>query len=163
VLKLYEKAKKMINFGITGPESIEELGINAKMNEFQAAMGLCVLDDMELIEYKRKLVYDTFLNSLPKHLLLPQHNQYCSYNYGYFPVIFRNEEDLLKCMNILESNNITPRRYFYPSLDTLKYIKSDEMPIARDISRRILCLPMSTELPEKDLAKIISLLKLSNE
>lgn len=158
--KLYEKAKKMINFGITGPETIDGLGINAKMNEFQAAMGLCVLDDMEVIEYKRKFVYDAYLNFLPKHLSIPKHNQHCSYNYGYFPVIFRNEEELLKSMKILEKNNITPRRYFHPSLDTLKYIKSNEMPITNDISRRILCLPMSAELSENDLVKIISLLRL---
>ncbi len=59
-----ERARKLINFGITGPETIEELGINAKMNELQAAMGLCVLDEMQKIATDRAEIaemYDLYL------------------------------------------------------------------------------------------------------
>jgi len=157
--ELYEKVKRMINFGITGPESVLGLGINAKMNEFQAAMGLCVLDEIDVILAKRSFVHETYLKYLPSQLILPKHNQFCNYNYGYFPVIFQNENQLLDAKEKLEKNNILPRRYFYPSLDTLDYVSVDTMPIARDIACRILCLPMSADLSESDIIKIANLLQ----
>lgn len=65
-------AKKMINFGITGPEKIEELGINAKMSELQAAMGLCVLDEIESIFFERSKRWKKYIKDLKKRLYLPK-------------------------------------------------------------------------------------------
>ncbi|WP_246073101.1 DegT/DnrJ/EryC1/StrS family aminotransferase [Paenibacillus dokdonensis] len=153
---LYEKAQRMINFGITGPETIKGLGINAKMNEFQAAMGLCVLEDMEDIIAERESAYDYYLETFQSndYLTLPSHNPHCNYNYSYFPVLLKNEEILNKVMLNLEKNGIYPRRYFYPSLDTIEYVESEYAEISNDISKRILCLPMSTNIKKEDIEKI---------
>lgn len=77
----------MINFGIEGPEVISELGINAKMNEFQAAMGLCMLDDIDEIIKKRQDVFNSYLEAFymepnVKVLSFPENS---SQNYSYFP------------------------------------------------------------------------------
>lgn len=153
--EIYAKVKKMINFGITVPDSIEGLGINAKMNEFQAAMGLCVLDDMDKIFKKRKLVSMLYKNALNDKVSTQKINDNCSYNHSYFPILLKSEELLIKIKDKLEENDIFPRRYFYPSLDKVDYMKSKKtLPISNDISRRILCLPISEEITEEDISKI---------
>ncbi|MFZ7101346.1 MAG: DegT/DnrJ/EryC1/StrS family aminotransferase [Peptococcaceae bacterium] len=158
--KLYDKAKRMINFGITGPETLEELGINAKMNEFQAAMGLCVLDDLNYIIEKRKKIFEFYVESFKNNKLikLQEYNKNCNYNYSYFPIIFENEQVLKRVKSKLEENEIYPRRYFYPSLDTLNYVESNFMQISNDISKKILCLPISDELKHETLSKITKII-----
>ena len=118
--RLFEKAQRMINFGITGPESIEGLGINAKMNEFQAVMGLSILDEIDRILETRKVIYEYYVNAFKKikGITLQKLNPNCNNNYGYFPVLFKDEAALLAAKERLEARNIFPRRYFYPSLDT---------------------------------------------
>lgn len=158
--ELYEKIKLMINFGISGPDKIECLGINSKMNEFQAAMGLCVLDDMNKILEERKKVYEYYIQHLPSKFKFQIKNQLVSENYAYFPVLFNTEEILLKVKESLSKNEINTRRYFYPSLETLPYIRSKQsLPISNSISRRILCLPMYDSLNTEELSKIISIIK----
>ncbi len=156
--ELYRKAKKMINFGINEKGDVDCLGINAKMNEFQAAMGLCVLDDVGKIIESREKVHNFYINNVPKELQLQIHNENCSRNYAYFPVIFESEETLLKVRNELGKHNIYPRRYFFPSLDNLNFLESEDIRNSNDISKRIMCLPMSHDLSKEDILKIVSLL-----
>ena len=151
----YERAKLLINFGIDGPDSIAGLGINAKMNEFQAAMGLAVLDDIDLIMEKRAEVWNYYEEKLKNHFQLQKRLPGCTNNYAYFPIVFENEDDLLKTKEVLNKNGINPRRYFYPSLDTVEYIKGANMRNSQDISRRILCLPFSTYISKEKQQKII--------
>lgn len=159
--KLYDKAKRLINFGITGPETIEGIGINAKMNEFQAAMGLCVLEDMEDIIVKReknfKLYYEAFKET--ECIKLQEYNNNCSYNYSYFPILFKDEQVLLKVKEALNDKDIFPRRYFYPSLDTLDYLQSSFMEISNDVSGRILCLPLDNQLERETILCIIRIIE----
>lgn len=156
---LYEKAKLMINFGINGPDNILSLGINAKMNEFQAAMGLCMLDDINMLISKRKAVYEFYRNSLSESLTLQKHNENSTLNYGYFPVVFDCETTLLRVKNNLENEDIYPRRYFYPSLSTLSYIKNiNKVPVAESIAKRILCLPIYDSLDLKQTKLIIDII-----
>ncbi len=157
---LYEKAKLMINFGINGPDSVIELGINAKMNEFQAAMGLAVLDDISSIVEGRKQIYQHYEESLKDVLVLQEQNPDATRNYSYFPVIFPTEEQLLKVKKTLNDLDIFPRRYFYPSLDTLPYIQEGEaMQVSRHISRHILCLPIFQGLERSIQDTIINVVK----
>ena len=157
---LVEKARYLINFGIENAESIPHLGTNAKMNEFEAAMGLCMLDEMDIIYEKRKKLYERYKKELEGVMIFQSHNPNSAQNYGYCPVIFESEDILLKVKSVLNKENIFPRRYFYPSLDTLYYIEPKQyMPISRDISKRILCLPLYPELDKLDQDKIIKLLK----
>lgn len=158
--ELVQKARYLINFGIKNAEEIPELGTNAKMNEFEAAMGLCVLDDIEEIKAKRKLVTDIYKNELNGLVQFQKQNENATENYSYFPVVFENETQLLKVQKALNEKDIFPRRYFYPSLDTLTYIEpKQKMPISRDISKRILCLPIFAELNKETQEIIIKTLK----
>jgi dTDP-4-amino-4,6-dideoxygalactose transaminase len=158
--KLVEKARYLINFGIKNAEEIPHLGTNAKMNEFEAAMGLCVLDDIEEIKEKRKVITENYRKELKDLVLFQEQNENATQNYSYFPLVFRNEEQLLKVQKALNEQNIMPRRYFYPSLDTLTYIEpKQECKISRDISKRILCLPIYAELEKKIQDTIIKTIK----
>ena len=153
--ELVQKARYLINFGIKNAQEIPELGTNAKMNEFEAAMGLCVLDDIEEIKQKRKDILQNYRKELKDLVRFQEQNENATENYSYFPVVFKSEEQLLKVQKALNEKNIFPRRYFYPSLDTLEYIEPKQvMPISRDISKRILCLPIYAEL-EKDVQESI--------
>ncbi|MBK2240139.1 DegT/DnrJ/EryC1/StrS family aminotransferase, partial [Francisella tularensis] len=157
---LVEKVRYFINFGIESSESIPYLGTNAKMNEFEAAMGLCVLDDIIEIKSKRKVITEIYEAGLDGLVKFQEQNQHSSRNYSYFPVIFRTEEELLRVQKALIQNDIISRRYFYPSLDSLSYIEPKQyMPISRDISKRILCLPIYAELEDDKINKIINNIK----
>ena len=143
------------NFGHNGPEKFEMLGVNAKMSELQAAMGLAVLPYMEEIITKRKVVveaYNEFLNlNGLKKIKIREGTQW---NYSYYPVIFKNEEDLLRVQHSLKEKNIYPRRYFYPSLHQLPYVAPVDVPISESISKRILCLPLSHCISDKSVQAI---------
>lgn len=159
--ELYNKASLMINFGIDGLTSISQLGINAKMNELEAAMGLCVLDDIDRIFDNRRKVYECYMDKLKGNVLFPKHNEESSLNYSYFPVIFESEEIVKKVLKALAKESINPRRYFYPCLSTLPYIsKNYDSFIAEDISRRVLCLPFYDSLNIKDINKIVTIVNL---
>ncbi|MFK2823439.1 DegT/DnrJ/EryC1/StrS family aminotransferase [Arcobacter sp. YIC-80] len=152
---LVQKARYLINFGIENQKSIPHLGTNAKMNEFEAAMGLCVLDEIENIKNSRKEVYETYQKELKNLLEFQEQNENATQSYSYFPVVFKSEEELLKVQKALNEEKIFPRRYFYPSLDSLDYIEPKQMcKISRDISKRILCLPIYAEL-EKDVQNTV--------
>ena len=154
-----ERAKKMINFGITGPDSIEELGINAKMNELQAAMGLCVLDEMEENIKKRANIWHRYKQILNPLLQLQAKPEGLEYNYAYFPLVFESEEQVVGVAALIKENGILARRYFYPSLESVECLGTEaEQPISKDISRRILCLPIYSGLPSDTSDKITSIL-----
>ena len=157
---LAQKARYLINFGIENAESIPHLGTNAKMNEFEAAMGLCVLDDIKEIEEKRKIVVENYRKELKGLVQFQKQNENATENYSYFPVVFKNEEELLKVQKALNEKQIFPRRYFYPSLDTLEYIEpKQECKKSREISKRILCLPIFAELGKDAQENIIQTMK----
>jgi dTDP-4-amino-4,6-dideoxygalactose transaminase len=150
-----ERAKKMINFGITGPETIDELGINAKMNELQAAMGLCVLDEMEENLTARAEVWHRYQKTLSKTLQLQDKHQALSYNYAYFPVVFNSEEQAVRVAAALKENGVLARRYFYPSLESVECLEAKaDQPVSKDIASRILCLPVYSSMPAEILEKI---------
>ena len=89
-----------------------------------------------------------------------EQNINASQNYSYFPIVLKSEEQLLKIQKALNDENIFPRRYFYPSLDTLEYIEpKQECKISRDISKRILCLPIYAELTKAEQNSILNIIK----
>lgn len=151
-----ERAKKMINFGITGPETIEELGINAKMNEFQAAMGLCVLNEIEANINTREQVTRHYDKYLPSSLQWQKPHTAASENYAYMPVVFETETQTLAVLKKLNESDISARRYFYPSLDQVEFevAAGQAMNVSRDIASRILCLPIYADLKASELFKI---------
>ena len=157
---LVEKARFLINFGIEDEESIPELGTNAKMNEFEAAMGLCMLDEMEEISKKRKDVYERYKKELEGVVQFQVLHPHSTQNYGYFPIVLKDEDQTLRIQSALNKEDIFPRRYFYPSLDTLSYIDPKQYcPVSRDIASRILSLPLYPDLKEETQMNIITIIR----
>jgi dTDP-4-amino-4,6-dideoxygalactose transaminase len=147
------------NFGHDGYEDFHGLGINAKMSELQAAMGLCVFPYIDSIVLERKKVcnlYDAHLDFKNlKKLKIRNHTQW---NYSYYPIIFESEKHLKITKVKLEKNNIFPRRYFYPSLENLPYVNSNSCAIANSITKRVLCLPNYVGLKEEQIEVIVNLI-----
>ena len=147
------------NFGHNGPLAFHGLGINGKMSELQAAMGLAVLPYMQEIISERKKVVDYYNSNLDFSKLQGlkiRENIY--WNYSYYPVIFESEDQLLEVQKALNNNQIFPRRYFYPSLNTIEYTKGMPMPISESIASRILCLPLYVGISVVDMNRIVTLI-----
>lgn len=157
--KLYE----LKNFGIHGPESVEAVGANAKMNEFCAAMGLCNLRHVDGEIAKRKAVverYRSYLEGVEGLQLSPLQNG-VQPNYAYFPVIFdekvfgvsRNE-----VFDALASIGVGARKYFYPLTSSFDCFHGQydvmETPVAVHISKRVLTLPLYADLALEDVDRI---------
>lgn len=156
--KINEKIELIKRFGHLG-DNHYCLGINAKASEFQAAMGLCNLQYVDKIINERKKITNLYNDLLKNNVIKPIIPKNTKYNYSYYPVIFKNEEDLLKTVKNLNKNEIYPRRYFYPSLNTLPYLKNYQpCPISEDISKRILCLPLYIGLKKKIIIYICKII-----
>lgn len=143
------KLQYLGNFGHNGTEDFWGLGVNAKVSEFHAAMGLCVLPNMAHIIDQRRLTVEAYDSKFEGHeaiyrIPIPKN---VKHNFSYYPIVLRSEDSLLRVRTALNAQNIFPRRYFYPSLNKLPYLNGPiHMPIAEDISRRVLCLPLSADV-----------------
>jgi dTDP-4-amino-4,6-dideoxygalactose transaminase len=147
--EIHYRMGKMRNFGHAGPEHFDGVGINGKNSEYHAAMGLANLKYIDSILENRKRqskYYAQYLNISGVTSIKMQENS--TFNYAYYPVICETEEITLKVKSNLEEQNVYPRRYFYPSLSSLNYVPQQSTPVADDISKRILCLPLFYELGE---------------
>nr|WP_315149683.1 DegT/DnrJ/EryC1/StrS family aminotransferase [uncultured Flavobacterium sp.] len=147
------------NFGHNGPLAFHGLGINGKISELQAAMGLAVLPYMETILDERKKVVDYYNQNLDfSKLKALKIRENTHWNYGYYPVIFESEDQLLRVEKVLNGNDIYPRRYFYPSLNTIDFAKRQSMPVSESVAERIMCLPLYLGLTTLDIEKIIQII-----
>ena len=143
------------NFGHNGPLAFHGLGINGKMSELQAAMGLAVLPHMPQILEQRKAItaaYSLLLTSAPVRPM--QVRAETEWNHSYYPVIFDTEADLLRALKALNAEQIFPRRYFYPSLNTLPYVTPVSMPVSESVASRIACLPIYSGLTLGEVERI---------
>jgi dTDP-4-amino-4,6-dideoxygalactose transaminase len=150
------------NFGHDGPLKYHGLGINGKITELQAAMGLCVYDDIELIMSKRREQSELYRNNIEfsDNLKTIKLREGLEWNYSYFPVILKSEEILEELLSSLAERDIYPRRYFYPSLNKLPYINQNidfNVPISESISKRVLCLPLFHTLEERQQKQIVEI------
>ena len=162
-LKLY----RLKNFGIRGPECVDGIGANAKMNEFCAAMGLCNLKHIDEELFKRKLVvlrYRENLDNIPGVKLNPIQINVES-NYAYFPVIFEEKEfgaSRNEIFDKLAEHGIGVRKYFYPLTNTFECFHGkynvDFTPVALHISKRVLTLPLYSELSLELVDKICKII-----
>ncbi len=155
---LFEKIYYHHNFGHKSYYEYHGLGINGKISELQAAMGLAVFPYMDHILEERKKVVNYYNINLNLDLLQTlKIRPETEWNYCYYPIIFSNEETLLKTEQSLRNANINTRRYFYPSLNTIEYIGGKKMPISESVASRILCLPLYVGLQMTDLELIVSI------
>ncbi|HKU19088.1 MAG TPA: DegT/DnrJ/EryC1/StrS family aminotransferase [Candidatus Saccharimonadales bacterium] len=152
--RLANRVELMKHFGHHGDEHFA-LGINAKASEFQAAMGLCNLKYVDENIKKRKAIVAQYDQLLHSKLRRPHVSDDVQRNYAYYPVVFESEAQLLQAMERLKAADIFPRRYFYPSLNTLPYVQAKACPISEDIAARIACLPLFVGLSEDAVAKIV--------
>ncbi|TYZ11922.1 DegT/DnrJ/EryC1/StrS family aminotransferase [Hymenobacter lutimineralis] len=146
----------MRNFGHNGPEAFWGVGVNGKSSELHAAMGLCVLPKVPELIAKRKALaelYDSLLDGTV--CVRPALQPHTTYNYSYHPILLPSEEALLQVRDALNAQEITPRRYFYPSLNTLNYVRPQAAPVSEDVSTRVLCLPLYYDL-EFDQVRLIA-------
>jgi dTDP-4-amino-4,6-dideoxygalactose transaminase len=147
------------NFGHNGPLDYFGLGINGKISELHAAMGLAVFPYMDEIIAKRKKVvqiYNDTLNFSKIQKMKIRANTH--WNYSYYPVLCESEQQLLEVQKRLSKNDIFPRRYFYPSLNTIDFANGATMPISESIASRVLCLPLYFGLEIKQLEQIVSII-----
>ncbi len=163
-LRLY----RLKNFGIRGPEIVDGVGANAKMNEFQAAMGICNLRHINEEIEKRKKVYDRYVENLGgvDGIKLSFVQKDVIPNYSYFPVIIDNEgfsATRNEIYNNLLANNIVSRKYFYPLTNTFECFhgKFDVglTPVALNISKRVLTLPLFADLKLEHVDNICRILE----
>ena len=161
--ELAHRISYMRNFGHNGPTDFHGVGVNGKASEFNAAMGLAILPRIhEAIDSRRAASerYDAMLaayfQSTDGPLQRPRMISGSSFNYAYYPVIARDEQTLLGIINSLKQDEIVARRYFYPSLNTLPYLKNaDRCPVSEDISTRALCLPLFPGLSVEDQIRVV--------
>ena len=153
------------NFGIAGPESVKSIAGNAKMNEFQAAMGICNLRYIDDEINKRKLVVEKYNYRLKNidgiKICKPQEG--VKSNYSYYPVVFDNykynRDEILEKLN---SEGIIGRKYFYPLTNSFECYKDkftmNETPVAQYISERVLTLPLYADLSLEDVDRICEII-----
>jgi len=157
---LAQKIDYMRNFGHDGFGKFNGVGINGKNSELHAAMGLCNLnyiDDILTVRKEQCKKYDELLHEL--NISLPVLPSGADLTLAYYPVVFDEESFALQVKKYLENAGIATRRYFYPSLNTLDYVRSNSTPIAEDIASRILCLPLYHSLASEDQERIVRTLK----
>ncbi len=146
------------NFGHSSPVSFHGVGINAKTSELQAAMGLSVLPYMETIYGERRKVIEQYNDLLDFSILQKiSIRPGTEWNYSYYPVILETEAQLLELMDALKAEDIIPRRYFYPSLNTLNYVQGGQMQVSESVAARILCMPLYVGLEPADIRLISSI------
>lgn len=159
------------NFGIEGPESVAEVGFNAKMNEFSAAMGICNLKQLDENILQRKRVaelYDEYLKDCKGIIRLDlsnYKNKGIRHNYAYYPILIDEKKagynrDCL--LTELQKNNIFPRKYFYPLVTDYQCYKTKyekyNLPTAKYVAERVLTLPMYAGMEEQDISRICKII-----
>lgn len=156
-ISLLETMDYMRNFGHDGSTKFSGVGINGKNSEFHAAMGLSNLSHVDGILDKRRVDYERYDSWLKEQKLGLTHQEILGdtdYNYSYYPVIFESKEVCEKVFEELRKYEIYPRRYFYPVLNKIGYVKDTPVPIAEGVSERILCLPMYFQLSGEEIDMI---------
>ena len=158
--ELIKRITYMRNLGHDGPGQFNGVGINGKCSELHAAMGLSVLKHHKEILQDRKKKYRRYLDGLSGESVSFQRlNPDAESNYSYFPILLESENILLEVMAQLEGHRIGTRRYFYPGLNELEYVRKQQMSVCDSIAQRILCLPLYFDLSEEEQLLIIRIVK----
>ena len=160
---LYPLLNQWKNFGITGPEDVEYVGGNAKMNEFCAAMGICNLRHLDAEIAKRRVVAEHYwgrLDGIPGVTVF-RPGAGIEHNYAYLPVLFDPEvfgatrDDVF---DTLDKANVGARKYFYPLVSDFACYRSvyssDRTPVAKKAASQVLTLPMYADLTLEDVDRI---------
>ncbi|MBQ9017275.1 DegT/DnrJ/EryC1/StrS family aminotransferase [Candidatus Saccharibacteria bacterium] len=165
---LRKKVELLKNFGITSPENVESVGMNAKMNEFSAAMGICNLRHIDDEIAKRKLVYNRYMERLSgiEGIKISNLQENVKPNYAYFPIVFDKDtfgKNRDQVFDELERCGILARKYFYPLISEYEcYIGQFDVsrtPNAKYVSDNVLTLPMYADLSLETVDGICNIIK----
>ncbi|WP_197539479.1 DegT/DnrJ/EryC1/StrS family aminotransferase [Nonlabens marinus] len=143
-------------------DDYSQVGTNGKNSELHAGVGLLNLEGFHNVVLGRKNIFDRYLKAFSHtdlFMLDPSSYRDFKYNYAYAPVLFSSEDELLKVVEELNQQNIYPRRYFYPALNTLPYLNPNSCPRAESVSKRMLCLPLYHDLELESVDTVISVVK----
>jgi dTDP-4-amino-4,6-dideoxygalactose transaminase len=164
-LSLTKQLELIKYYGMETSEDITYIGSNLKMNEFQAAMGLCNLPllDKEVRDRKHNAYYYIEHLDMIDSISLPKYYSNIDYNYSYFPILIKHKEITRdQVFNRLKEKGINAKKYFYPLVTEYacyKGLYEDNLPISKAISEKVLCLPLYGELSDSELMLIINELK----
>ncbi|WP_105213417.1 DegT/DnrJ/EryC1/StrS family aminotransferase [Pseudoalteromonas sp. T1lg22] len=153
----YLKAKQLINFGIGSDGKLGEPGINAKLNEYQCAVGLTLLDQIENVLDKRKMLFETYIGHLNQVVKLPLWHENSSFNGSYMPVVFESSKLKDHVKKALAEQEIQSRDYFSPSLDEC-FGDDQVMSISKSLAQRVLCLPLHYYMSVSDVENVVSVI-----
>lgn len=165
--KLRQILNDMKNFGIRGPESVEFVGGNAKMNEFSAAMGICNIRHLDEEIAKRQKVVEHYRERLSgiNGIKLCAEQKGVKSNYAYFPVVFDGYKyDRNAVFERLKEHNIVARKYFYPLTNSFHCYEGKagfdpkKTPIAAYVADRVLTLPLYADLTESETDMICDII-----
>ena len=159
---LTKKLELIKYYGMESSEDITYIGSNLKMNEFQAAMGLCNLPLLAQEIEKRKAIAHKYIEELSSinGIKVPSYKSNIEYNYSYFPILINHptisRDDLF---NYLKEKGINAKKYFYPLVTDYACYKGkydDNLPTSRFISEQVLCLPLYGEMTDEEVSNVIS-------
>lgn len=159
--EVQDRLNTLVNFGFNGPEDVVNISTNARMNEYEAAMGICNLRHFDEEQAKRKKAFDKYhelLDGIPGiHFIAPQDG--ITQNYAYMPVFFDGYKyDRNEVQARLAAHNILARKYFYPIVPELSCYKAQygqqQFPVSKHASETVLALPMFADLTEEDIIRI---------
>lgn len=155
----FEHAKELINFGIQSNGSLGQPGINAKLNEYQCAVGLTLLDEIDVVIAHRASLLFQYRNAFNGVVDMPKWHESASYNGAYMP-IYVEDKDQIKLQHALDKNRIQYRRYFTPSLD-LAYPNQRSFGCieSQKKAKGVFCLPLHAYMVKVDVSKVVSVVK----
>jgi dTDP-4-amino-4,6-dideoxygalactose transaminase len=156
----YEKAKQLINFGLQANGNLGEPGINAKLNEYQCAVGLTLLDQIEQVIEHRAALFNLYYEELKGIIEVPQWHPEASMNGAYMPIYIADEILQQKVIDALVKQNIQSRRYFTPSLDVAyPEQKSFGCTNSQKIADGVICLPLHNFMTASNVLSVTNVIK----
>lgn len=156
---LAARMRRMRFFGFDERKEIVDDGMNAKMTEISAALGLANLKHLDGVRKNRRKKYELYQQLLSgcEYITFQKFDPE-EYNYSYMPVLFDTEARLLQTLEKMAAEKIFPRRYFYPSLHDVRIFEKVELPVSESIASRIACLPLYNALTEVEISEICRLI-----
>ncbi len=156
---LSARLRRMRFFGFDRDKNVTDDGMNAKMTEISAGLGLVNLQYMDAVLKQRREKYELYTLLLKdRDYLQFQKINPSEYNYSYMPVLFDDEECLLDVMQKLEAERIYVRRYFHPALNNIALYEGGATPVAASVASRIACLPLYHTLENEAISRICSII-----
>jgi dTDP-4-amino-4,6-dideoxygalactose transaminase len=154
----FEKAEQIINFGFEPSGRVGKLGINAKLNEYQSAVGLTLLDSIDDVLSHRVELFNLYQSHLNNYVKLQIWHEEASHNGAYLPIILNTSDEKKLIKAALQDAGVPTREYFSPSLNKI-FCPSDKCLISESVSSRVLCLPIHFYMTTQEVIRISELIK----